>query len=65
MLIYFIIELLKMVTVSSGVTQVLDPYGRRIQHLPIIEEGILAAMIGREKNITRSTGGLFLGCVWL
>ena len=61
------------VAATSGVTQVIDPYGNRINSLPIIDEGVLTAEIGSSDHLTMYTriGWLFpwitmcAGCVWV
>lgn len=61
------------VAATSGVTQVIDPYGNRIKSLPIIDEGVLTAEIGSNDHLTIYTriGWLFpwvtmcIGGIWL
>ncbi len=49
------------VAATSGMTQVIDPHGNRTKSLPIIEEGVLTAEIGKSKRQTIYTraGWLF------
>lgn len=61
------------VAATSGLTQVIDPYGNRIKTLPIIDEGVLTAEIGKSHELTIYTrlGWLFpwitmgVGCAWV
>ena len=61
------------VAATSGVTQVIDPYGNCVKSIPIIEEGILAAEVGVIQKLTFYTklGWLFpwitsiTGVLWM
>lgn len=48
------------VAATSGVTQVLDPYGNRVHALPIIEDGVLTAELGARSELTFYTRGGWL-----
>ncbi len=53
------------VAATSGVTQIIDPYGNRVKSLPIIEEGVLTGYVGARQELTIYTrvGWLFPWCV--
>lgn len=61
------------VAATSGVTQILDPNGKRVKSIPIIEEGALSGEIGRVTELTLYTriGWLFpwvvmvAGALWM
>lgn len=61
------------VAATSGMTQVIDPHGNRIDSIPIIEEGVLKFEIGKSdrKTIYTRVGWLFpwimmsVGVVWV
>lgn len=61
------------VAATSGVTQVIDPYGNRIKSLPIIEEGTLLAEVGKSNRLTIYTRvgwlfpwiAMFTGVAWV
>ena len=61
------------VSATSGVTQIIDPHGKRVHELPLIEEGVLTGEIGRSGRLTLYTriGWLFpwmmlvAGVVWV
>lgn len=61
------------VAATSGVTQIIDPYGNRVDAIPIIEEGTLKGKIGRRSGLTVYTrlGWLFpwivmvIGMIWV
>ena len=58
---------------TSGVTQIIDPYGNRVKSIPIMDEGILTAEIGAIQELTFYTkvGWLFpwiimiTGALWV
>jgi len=61
------------VAATSGVTQVIDPNGNRVSSLPITDEGVLVAEVGREKGLTFYTRmgwafpwvGMMVGVLWV
>ncbi|BDS08898.1 apolipoprotein N-acyltransferase [Oceaniferula spumae] len=61
------------VAATSGMTQVIDPNGNRVVSIPIIDEGVLTAEIGKDHRLTIYTriGWLFpwiitcAGAVWM
>jgi apolipoprotein N-acyltransferase len=40
------------VSSSSGLTQVIDPHGRRIAQLPLFDPGVLVAQVGKRSDLT-------------
>ena len=63
----------RIVAATSGVTQVIDPNGNRVSSLPITDEGVLVAEVGREKGLTFYTRmgwafpwvGMMVGVLWV
>jgi len=61
------------VAATSGLTQVIDSNGNRLSSLPIIDEGVLVAEVGRRSGLTFYTrmGWVFpwmvmgVGLVWV
>ncbi len=49
------------VSSTSGLTQIIDPYGKRTASLPLMDDGVLIGEIGRRQNLTIYTrvGWLF------
>ena len=61
------------VAATSGVTQVIDPYGNRVKSIPILKDGVLTAEMGTSQELTFYTrvGWLFpwiimsIGGLWM